>query len=323
MPFSGELLAMVVIGGMRQHPRAGAGGALLHPVPRAVLDARRRTGCSGSGCCSSASSCSRRAGSSASGRRLHGRWRPPPEEAAAMNARRVHAGLPLPAFLRPAARRGTVLEVDGVQQALRRHPRGRRCESHHQLRRGPRADRPERRRQDHAVQPRVGHVHAGRGHGTSARRGDSATCRRTASASGASRARSRSPTCFAACRSARTCASRCRHAPRAFQRLARRRQLPRGAGGDAPSWSGSSASRASRRSRAASSPTAGSACWTSASRSPPSRRCCCSTSRSWGLRRPSASACRTWSEDRRRQHPGTDRRARHRPRARLRRTASP
>jgi ABC-type branched-subunit amino acid transport system ATPase component len=48
--------------------------------------------------------------------KLQRRWRPPPEEAAAMSARRVYEGLPLPAFMRPEARRGTVLEVDGVQK---------------------------------------------------------------------------------------------------------------------------------------------------------------------------------------------------------------
>ena len=41
VPFSGELLAMVVIGGMHQHPGAGARRAVLHPVPRAVLDLDR------------------------------------------------------------------------------------------------------------------------------------------------------------------------------------------------------------------------------------------------------------------------------------------
>jgi ABC-type branched-subunit amino acid transport system permease subunit len=38
VPFSGELLAMVVIGGMRSIPRAGARRAVLHPVPRIVFD---------------------------------------------------------------------------------------------------------------------------------------------------------------------------------------------------------------------------------------------------------------------------------------------
>ncbi len=38
VPFAGELLAMVVIGGMRSLLGPGARRAFLHPVPRAVLD---------------------------------------------------------------------------------------------------------------------------------------------------------------------------------------------------------------------------------------------------------------------------------------------
>ena len=56
-------------GGHRRHalvPRAGARRAVLHPVPRIPLDLDRRTGCCTSASCSSASSCSRRPGSSAS-----------------------------------------------------------------------------------------------------------------------------------------------------------------------------------------------------------------------------------------------------------------
>ena len=48
VPFSGELLAMVVIGGMHNILGPALGVAVLHPVPRAVFDLDRRTGCSGS-----------------------------------------------------------------------------------------------------------------------------------------------------------------------------------------------------------------------------------------------------------------------------------
>jgi len=41
---------------------------------------------------------------------------PPPEEAAAMSARTIREGVPLPAFLRANARRGMVLEVDSVSK---------------------------------------------------------------------------------------------------------------------------------------------------------------------------------------------------------------
>ena len=62
-------------GGDRRHaqlPRAGARRVVLHPLPRVPVDLDARTGCSFSGCCSSASSCSRRPGSSAS---PSGSWR--------------------------------------------------------------------------------------------------------------------------------------------------------------------------------------------------------------------------------------------------------
>jgi branched-chain amino acid transport system ATP-binding protein len=48
--------------------------------------------------------------------KLKRRWWPPPEEAAAMDARRISEGVPLPAFLRANARQGTVLEVDSVSK---------------------------------------------------------------------------------------------------------------------------------------------------------------------------------------------------------------
>ena len=48
--------------------------------------------------------------------RLRRRWRPPPEEAAAMSKRRIYEGLPLPALLRPQATQGTVLEVEDVSK---------------------------------------------------------------------------------------------------------------------------------------------------------------------------------------------------------------
>ncbi|MGB8434678.1 MAG: branched-chain amino acid ABC transporter ATP-binding protein/permease [Burkholderiales bacterium] len=46
--------------------------------------------------------------------KLKRRWWPPPEEAAAMTARHISEGVPLPAFLHANTRKGTVLEVDSV-----------------------------------------------------------------------------------------------------------------------------------------------------------------------------------------------------------------
>jgi ABC-type branched-subunit amino acid transport system ATPase component len=47
---------------------------------------------------------------------LRRRWRPPPEESAAMSGRRIYEGLALPAFLRPAPGPDTVLEVENVHR---------------------------------------------------------------------------------------------------------------------------------------------------------------------------------------------------------------
>jgi len=46
--------------------------------------------------------------------KLKRRWWPPPEESAAMSARTISEGVPLPAFLHASTREGTVLEVDAV-----------------------------------------------------------------------------------------------------------------------------------------------------------------------------------------------------------------
>src|SRR5262249_49715401 len=44
------------------------------------------------------------------------RWRGAPEEAAAMSKRKIHEGLPLPAFPRPQPAQGVVLDVDHVSK---------------------------------------------------------------------------------------------------------------------------------------------------------------------------------------------------------------
>src|SRR5258708_22577546 len=46
------------------------------------------------------------------------RWRPLPEEAAAMSQRKIYEGLPLPDFLRSQASVGTVLEVAAVSKTF-------------------------------------------------------------------------------------------------------------------------------------------------------------------------------------------------------------
>ena len=120
---SGELLAMVVIGGMH-HILGPALGVLFYVLFRELFSIWTGNWLLWFGLVFVGFVLySPGAASSASGRRLARRWRPPPEEAAAMSERRIYEGLPLPAFLRPPAHEGAVLEVDAISQALRRHPR--------------------------------------------------------------------------------------------------------------------------------------------------------------------------------------------------------
>jgi branched-chain amino acid transport system ATP-binding protein len=49
---------------------------------------------------------------------LQRRWRPKPEESAAMSRRRIYEGLPLPGFLAPEPHNGPVLRVDGIAKSF-------------------------------------------------------------------------------------------------------------------------------------------------------------------------------------------------------------
>ncbi|MBP6899995.1 MAG: ATP-binding cassette domain-containing protein [Burkholderiaceae bacterium] len=115
--FSGELLAMVVIGGMRSFlgPALGAVFYLLFREQFSMLSSNwllwfglvfvgfvifSPTGLVGIW------------------ETLRRRLRPPAEEDAAMSRRRIHEGLPLPAFLRPPPRPGAVLEVSAVDRSF-------------------------------------------------------------------------------------------------------------------------------------------------------------------------------------------------------------
>jgi branched-chain amino acid transport system ATP-binding protein len=115
VPFSGELLAMVVIGGMH-HILGPALGALFFILFRELFSIWTQNWLlwfglvfvgfvlfSPSGLVGIWSTVSRR-------------WRPLPEEAAAMSKRKIYEGLPLPAFLRPKATEGTVLDVIDVSK---------------------------------------------------------------------------------------------------------------------------------------------------------------------------------------------------------------
>jgi ABC-type branched-subunit amino acid transport system ATPase component/ABC-type branched-subunit amino acid transport system permease subunit len=113
--FSGELLAMVVIGGMH-HVLGPALGALFFVLFRELFSMWSSNWLLWFGVVFVAFVLYSPGGLVGIWAKLKRRWRPPPEEAAAMSARRVHEGLPLPASLQPDAPRGTVLEVDAVQK---------------------------------------------------------------------------------------------------------------------------------------------------------------------------------------------------------------
>jgi ABC-type branched-subunit amino acid transport system ATPase component/ABC-type branched-subunit amino acid transport system permease subunit len=113
--FSGELLAMVVIGGMHQFLGPGL-GVLFYIAFRELFSMWTGNWLLWFGLVFVGFVLFSPEGLTGIWAKLQRRWRPPPEEAAAMSARRVYEGLPLPAFMRPEARRGTVLEVDGVQK---------------------------------------------------------------------------------------------------------------------------------------------------------------------------------------------------------------
>ncbi|MBI3375174.1 MAG: ATP-binding cassette domain-containing protein [Betaproteobacteria bacterium] len=113
--FSGELLAMVVIGGMH-HVLGPALGVLFYILFRELFSMWTSNWLLWFGLVFVGFVLYSPGGLVGIWAKLQRRWRPPPEEAAAMNARRIHEGLPLPGFLHPGERRGTVLEVEGVQK---------------------------------------------------------------------------------------------------------------------------------------------------------------------------------------------------------------
>ena len=113
--FSGELLAMVVIGGMH-HVLGPALGVLFYVVFRELFSIWTGNWLLWFGIVFVAFVMYSPEGLVGIWRRLARRWRPAPDLAAAMSARRVYEGLPLPAFLRPPPRQGCVLEVEGASK---------------------------------------------------------------------------------------------------------------------------------------------------------------------------------------------------------------
>lgn len=113
--FSGELLAMVVIGGM--HTFLGpALGALFFLLFRELFSIWTDNWLLYFGLIFVAFIIFSPAGLSGIWAQLHRRFRPPPEDGAAMSKRKIYEGLALPAFLRPVRREGAVLAVQDINK---------------------------------------------------------------------------------------------------------------------------------------------------------------------------------------------------------------
>jgi branched-chain amino acid transport system ATP-binding protein/branched-chain amino acid transport system permease protein len=117
VPFSGELLAVVVIGGMRSM-LGPAIGALFFILFRELFSIWTSNWLLWFGLVFVAFVLYSPGGLVGIWATLSKRWWPPPEESAAMSRRKVYEGLPLPAFLRPKALDGTVLDVRGVSKSF-------------------------------------------------------------------------------------------------------------------------------------------------------------------------------------------------------------
>jgi ABC-type branched-subunit amino acid transport system ATPase component/ABC-type branched-subunit amino acid transport system permease subunit len=117
VPFSGELLAIVVIGGMRSM-LGPAIGALFFILFRELFSIWTSNWLLWFGLIFVAFVLYSPGGLVGIWATLSRRWWPAPEEAAAMSKRRIYEGLPLPAFLMPKSLEGTVLEVRGVSKSF-------------------------------------------------------------------------------------------------------------------------------------------------------------------------------------------------------------
>jgi branched-chain amino acid transport system ATP-binding protein len=113
VPFSGELLAMVVIGGMRSM-LGPALGALFFLLFRELFSIWTPNWLLWFGLIFVAFVLYSPGGLVGIWGTLARRWRPAPEESAAMSKRKIYEGLPLPGFLMPDGLKGTVLEVKGI-----------------------------------------------------------------------------------------------------------------------------------------------------------------------------------------------------------------
>lgn len=113
--FSGELLAMVVIGGMRSF-LGPALGALFYILSRELLSIWTENWLFWFGLAFVGFILFSPTGLVGVWARLQRKWRPVAEDVAAMSKRRIYEGLPLPDFLRPPAHQGVVLEVSAINK---------------------------------------------------------------------------------------------------------------------------------------------------------------------------------------------------------------
>ncbi len=115
--FSGELLAMVVIGGM--HSFLGpALGALFFLLFRELFSIYTDNWLLYFGLIFVGFIIFSPAGLSGIWAKVQRRLRPPPEDDAAMSKRKIYEGLPLPEFLRPQRIEGVVLEAQGISKSF-------------------------------------------------------------------------------------------------------------------------------------------------------------------------------------------------------------
>jgi branched-chain amino acid transport system ATP-binding protein len=115
VPFSGELLAMVVIGGMH-HILGPAFGALFFIIFRELFSIWTANWLLWFGLIFIGFVLYSPSGLVGIWAKLVRRWRPLPEEMAAMARRKIHDELPLPSFLQPQTVQATVLVVDAVSK---------------------------------------------------------------------------------------------------------------------------------------------------------------------------------------------------------------
>jgi ABC-type branched-subunit amino acid transport system ATPase component len=117
VPFSGELLAIVVIGGMRSM-LGPALGALFFILFRELFSIWTPNWLLWFGLIFVAFVLYSPGGLVGIWATLSRRWWPAPEETAAMSRRKIYDGLPLPGFLLPKGLSGTVLEVSDVSKTF-------------------------------------------------------------------------------------------------------------------------------------------------------------------------------------------------------------